>query len=111
MDLDDTSKSAFADRPRLLALQRIHDTLKPTPLFWAGTWLLFDIVLCLFAWRRRDTAAGAFVLGICGSGILYLLTFSAVGVATDFRYALWTVLAGLTGMVVVALRADNVATR
>jgi len=47
---------------------------------------------------------GAFVLGVCGSAILYIMTFFAVGVAPDFRYALWAVLAGMAGMIVLAQR-------
>jgi hypothetical protein len=101
-DLDDAWKVIFSDNPRLMALKSIHDALKPTPLFRAGTWLLLDMAVCLFAWRRRDTPAGAFALGICGSAVLYLLTLFSVGVATDFRYAYWAVLAGLAGTVAVA---------
>jgi hypothetical protein len=101
-DLDDSSKIIFSDNPRLMALKSMHDALKPTPLFRAGTWLLLDMAVCLFAWCRRDTPAGAFALGICGSAVVYLLTFFAVGVATDFRYAYWAVLAGLAGTVAVA---------
>lgn len=101
-DLDDASKIIFADNPRLMALKVLHDTLKPTPLFRTGTWLLLDIVLCLIVWRRRDTPAGAFALGTCGSAVVYIMTFFAVGVATDFRYAYWAVLAGLTGVAAVA---------
>lgn len=101
-DLDDASKIIFADNPRLMALKSAHDVLKPTPLFRPGAWLLLDIAVCLFAWRRRGTATGAFALGICGSAVLYLLTFFAVGVATDFRYAYWAVLAGLAGTVAIA---------
>jgi hypothetical protein len=98
-DLDDPDKIIFADKPRLMALKALHDALKPTPLFRTGTWLLLDAVVGLFAWRRRDTPEGAFALGVCGSAIVYMMTFFAVGVATDFRYAYWAVLAGLTGMV------------
>ena len=90
-----------------MALSRLHDALKSTPLFRAGTWLLLNIALCLFAWRRRDTPAGAFVLGICGSAVIYMMTFFAVGVAADFRYAYWAVLAGLTGGVAVWLRPSQ----
>ena len=103
-DLDDADKIIFADNPRLMALKTMHDTLKPTPLFWAGAWLLLDIVVCAFAWRRRQTPQGLFALGICGSAIVYVMTFTAVGVATDFRYAYFAVLAGLTGAVAVATR-------
>lgn len=103
IDVDDTSKSAFANNSRLMALSMLHDTLKPTPLFRAGAWLLLDIVVCLFAWRRRDTPAGVFALGICGSAVVYMMTFFAVGIASDFRYAYWAVLAGLAGAGAVSL--------
>jgi hypothetical protein len=41
----------------------------------------------------RD-AEGAFALGVCGSAAIYVLSFFAVGVASDFRYGYWAVLAG-----------------
>ena len=107
IDVDDTSKSAFANNPPLMAISSLHDALKPTPLFRAGTWLLLNTVLCLLAWRRRHTPAGAFVLGICGSATCYMMTFFVVGVAPDFRYAYWAVLAGLTGGVAVWLRPSQ----
>ena len=43
------------------------------------------------------------MLGVCGSAAIYVLTFSAVGVASDFRYAYWAVLAGIVGGAVTAL--------
>ena len=104
LPLDGTPRVAFADNPRLMALKALHDRLTPTPLFRAGSWLLLDIILCLFAWRRRDMPAGTFVLGVCGSAIVYIMSFFAVGVAPDFRYALWAVLAGMAGAVVLARR-------
>ena len=105
-DLDDADKIIFADKPRLMTLKAVHDALLPTPLFRAGTWLLIDIIVCFFAWRRRDTPAGAFTLGICGSAVVYIMTFLTVGVATDFRYAYWAVLAGLSGAVAIAARRE-----
>ena len=109
LDLDDTSKIAFADNPRFMALKSLHDALKPTPLFRAGSWLLLNLIVCLFAWRRRHTPAGAFAMGICGSAVIYVMTFFVVGVASDFRYALWAVLAGLAGAVAVAQQKDDVS--
>jgi hypothetical protein len=85
-----------------MAVKAVHDALKPTPLFRAGTWLILDALVCVLAWRRRATVPGAFALGVGGSAVVYMLTFFAVGVAADFRYAYWAVLAGLTGAVVVA---------
>ena len=77
-------------------------TLKPTPLFRVGSWLLVCIAVCGFAWRRRETPEGAFALGVCGSAAVYVLTFLAVGVASDFRYGYWAVIAGIAGGVIVA---------
>jgi len=91
----------FPDRPAFVALVRLHDKLKPTPLFRAGSWLLACGIVCVFAWRRRETPEAAFALGVCGSAAVYVLTFVAVGVASDFRYAYWGVLAGIAGGAVV----------
>jgi peptidoglycan/LPS O-acetylase OafA/YrhL len=77
--------------------------LKLTPLFRTGSWLLVCLIVCGFAWRRRETPEGAFALGVCGSAAVYVLSFFAVGVASDFRYGYWAVLAGMVGGVVAAL--------
>lgn len=102
-DIDAPPNLLFSDRPAFVALKAVHDVLKPTPLFRPGSWLLVCIAVCALAWRRRDTPAGTFAIGICGSGAAYALTFFAVGVASDFRYAYWVVLAGISGAIVVAL--------
>jgi hypothetical protein len=102
-DIDDPPKLLFADRSAFVALVAIHDALKSTPLFRAGSWLLVCIAVCAFAWRRRNTPSGTFSIGVCGSAAVYVLTFFAVGVASDFRYAYWAVLASITGTVAVAL--------
>ena len=90
------------------ALVWLHDRLKPTPLLRAGSWLLVCIVVCGFAWRRRETREGAFALGVCGSAAVYVLSFFAVGVASDFRYGYWAVLAGIAGGVVASLSPPKV---
>jgi hypothetical protein len=104
-DLNDTSKVAFADNPRLMTIKQIHDVLKPTLLFRADTWFLFALLIGFFAWPCRDRPMGAFALAVCGSAAVYTMTFLFVGVATDFRYALWTVLATLAGGVTLAQTA------
>jgi hypothetical protein len=103
-DLDDPDKIIFADKPRLMAVKALNDTLRATPLFRAGTWLLLNGAVCLFAWRQRNTPAGSFALGTCGSAVVYLLTFFAVGVSTDLRYSYWAILAGLIGTMAVVQR-------
>ena len=107
-DVEHPAATVFPDRPAFAALVWVHDGLKPTPLFRAGSWLLVCIVVCGFAWRRRETREGAFVLGVCGSAAVYVLCFFAVGVASDFRYGYWAVLAGIAGGVVASLRPPKV---
>ena len=102
-DVERPTETVFPDRPAFVALVSLHDMLKLTPLFRAGAWLLVCITVCGFAWRRRETPEGAFALGVCGSAAVYVLTFFAVGVASDFRYGYWAVLAGIVGGVVAAL--------
>ena len=96
-DVEHPAQTVFPDRPAFAALVWLHDRLKPTPLFRAGSWLLVCIIVCGFAWRRRRTPEGAFALGVCGSAAVYVLSFFVVGVASDFRYAYWAVIAGIVG--------------
>ncbi|MGA9500562.1 MAG: hypothetical protein WBV52_10040, partial [Pseudolabrys sp.] len=98
-DVERPEKEAFADRPAFVTLKHVHDVLKPTPLFRAGAWLLGCIAVCGLAWRRRATPEGAFALSICGTAAVYVATFFAVGVASDFRYGYFAVLATIAGCV------------
>jgi hypothetical protein len=59
--------------------------------------------LCAFAWSRRDHLLGTFVIAVSGSAIVYIMTFLPFGVAAEYRYAYFAVLAGLTGAVVAPL--------
>ena len=102
-DLDHWTETVFPDRTAFVALVSLHDILKPTPLFRVGSWLLACIIVCGFTWSRRETPEGAFALGVCGSAVLYVLTFFAVGVASDFRYGYWAVLACIAGGAVATL--------
>jgi hypothetical protein len=101
-DVDHPMQQVFPDRAMFAALVSLHAVLKPTPLFRAGSWLLACIALCCFGWRESDTREGAFVLGVCGSATIYVMTFLFVGVASDFRYGYWAVLAAIAGAVVMA---------
>jgi hypothetical protein len=98
-DVERPEKEVFADRPAFVTLKHVHDVLKPTPLFRAGAWLLGCIAVCGLAWRRRGTPEGAFAIGICGTAAVYVATFFAIGVASDFRYGYFAVLATIAGCV------------
>ena len=97
LDVEDPRKYIFEDRPAFLALRAIDESLRKTPLLRAGTWLILDLVIVLLAWRRRDSAEGALAFAAAGSAAIYVTTFFLVGVASDFRYAHWAVLAALAG--------------
>jgi hypothetical protein len=100
-DVEHPTKNVFADRAAFNALVSAHDVLKPTPFLRAGSWLLACIIVCCLSWRRSAPREAAFALGVCGSATIYVLSFYAVGVASDFRYGYWAVLAAIAGGVVV----------
>jgi hypothetical protein len=102
-DIANPPKDIFEDRPAFMTFKTIHDALKPTPLFRMGAWFLASLVLCALAWRRRTTPDGAFVLAVCGSAALYVLSYLPLGVASEFRYVYWAVLASAAGLMVVLL--------
>jgi di/tricarboxylate transporter len=101
LDVEDPRLYLHTDRPAFMTLRAIDEALKATPVMRAATWLLIDVVILAFAWRRRETPEGAFAIGACGSAAVYVLTFFAVGVAPDFRYAYWAVLAAIASAAVM----------
>jgi hypothetical protein len=96
-ELDDQTKPIWPDSPTFTAVKTIDAALKPTPVFRVGTWLLLNAAICAWAWRKRHAPAGAFAVAVSASAVAYVCTFFFVGVASEFRYAFWAVIAGLTG--------------
>jgi hypothetical protein len=88
-----------------LGVVALHEVLKSTALSRAGTWLAFAAAVGALAWRGRATPSGAFAISIAASGIVYILPFGVFGVAADFRYAYWCVLASLLVGLIPALLA------
>ena len=99
-DVEHPTQRVFADRAAFSALVSVHDVLKSTPLLRVGSWLLACIALCRYGWPQRAASDGAFVLGVCGSAAIYVWSFFFVGVASDFRYGYWAVLAAIAGAAV-----------
>ena len=102
LDLDNIElpdQVPLARNPYFIRTVALHDALKSTILFRAGAWFVFAAAVCALAWRGRLTSSGAFAVSITSSGIVYLLSFGIFGVAADFHYAYWCVLAGLAGLV------------
>jgi len=104
-DIENPGNDVFADRTVFAAFRAAHDVLKSTPFLRAGFWLVACLVLCGIAWSRAPREA-AFVSAVCGSAAIYVLTFYGVGVASDFRYGYWAVLAAMAGGVVL-LAGEN----
>lgn len=101
LDLNEPSRQVHATNPLFMAMIGVQNVLQPLWLLSLGFWLVVAIIVCAFAWPLRTTPAGAFAFGATGSGIVYVLSFLPFGVAADFRYGYWCVLASLTGAVVV----------
>jgi hypothetical protein len=101
-DVEHPMKTVFADRAAFNAMVAANDALKPTPLLRMGLWLLACIVVCCWSWQRSVSREATFALAVCGSATIYVLSFYALGVASDFRYGYWAVLAAISGGVIVA---------
>jgi hypothetical protein len=95
----DPARTPLAENARFKTLVALHDTLKPTLLFRPGFWLVLAALIFGMATRTRATPSGAFAIGVTGSAIVYVLTFLPFGVAADFRYGYWCVLASIAAMV------------
>ena len=107
---NDPAKAPLAQNPYFRQLMAWHDWLKPTVLFRPGFWLIVAAAIGVFGWRERATPSGAFVVGVTASAIVYVMAFAAVGVAADFRYAYWCVLASLVGAAAaLAARRERLA--
>jgi hypothetical protein len=96
---DDPAKSSLAQNGFFQTLRALHEMLKPTMLFRPGFWLILAALIGGMAIPRRATPAGAFAIGVTSSAIVYVMTFLPFGVAGDFRYGYWCVLASLAGAV------------
>jgi hypothetical protein len=92
-----------------VTLMALYDVFKRTVLFLPGTWLIFAAGVGALAWRGRATPSGAFAISVAASGVIYILSFGVFGVAADFRYAYWCVLASLAGLIpaLLAWRAQR----
>jgi hypothetical protein len=92
-------ETPLAHNPYFTALMPLYDTLKSTILYRVGLWVIISVVIIALAWRGRATPDGAFAIGVTSCGLCYIFSFAVLGVASDFRYGYWDVLACLAGLV------------
>lgn len=100
--------------PIFRAYETLCENLADTPFFRPWFWLLVSGAAFAVSLRRADSGTRRFASALCASAIIYLLTYIAVGVASDFRYAYWSIcaaLAALTALVCAphAKRRENAA--
>jgi hypothetical protein len=100
--LHEPAQARLAQHRPFMIVLTWHDVLKSTILFRVGFWLALATLVGLMAWPLRDTGSGAFAVSMAGSAVIYVGTFFVVGVAGDFRYGYWCVLASLTGAAALA---------
>ncbi len=84
------------------AMLRLHAVLAPTILFRPGLWLVLAVAIAGLSWPQRKQPAGAFAIAVTSCAVIYVMSFFVVGVAADFRYAYWCVLAVLSGGIAVS---------
>lgn len=93
----------YAHRPGPIfhAYETLCNTLAVTPFFRPWFWLLLSGVVFTASIRRADGAARHFASALSASAVIYLLTYIVVGVASDFRYAYWSICAALAALAAV----------
>ena len=107
-DIENRGRRVLPDRTAFTTMVAVQESLKPFWLFKPAVWLALALLLCAFAWRRRDTSSGAFLLGVNGSAAVYVASYFAFGVASDYRYAYWAAVAVLcSAPVLIATEATN----
>jgi hypothetical protein len=106
-------ETPLARNPYFMALLPLHDALASSILYRAGLWFVLSAATLLWAWPARASPSGAFAVTIAAAGLGYVLTFGLIGVATDFRYDHWGVVAALAGLApaILAKRDLRVAVR
>jgi hypothetical protein len=109
LSLENPSRQIYTQNRFFMTMIAVHNALETTWLFRVGLWLAIAVAVFAFAWPLRATPSGAFAIGVTGSAIIYVLSFFPFGVAAQFRYGYWCVLASLVGAVVLAARSgyDN----
>lgn len=74
-------------------LEMTTNLLKDTFVFKPGFWLFISLVFSLYGLSAKASFARDIFLALNISSFLYLLAYFFVGVASDFRYAYWSILA------------------
>jgi hypothetical protein len=69
------------------------DLLRKNPFMWPVVWITWGAVLLAWASRERPTAPVLLARALSVSALGYSGAYLVIGVATDFRYHYWTLIA------------------
>jgi hypothetical protein len=98
------SGEVFTDRRAFQAARAVERALLPTPVLRGWPYVLAAMVIVVLALRRMTKPEGAFALALAGSAVIYVLTYLPFGVAAEFRYTYWSVVATMAALPVLLAR-------
>ncbi len=78
--------------PIFRAYEEVSGALEATPLFRPYFWLIMAGAALVLSWFAVDSPQRRFAAAIGASAVIYLLTYVVFGVASDFRYAYWSII-------------------
>ena len=84
--------------PVFRAYEAGSDALASTPFFRPYFWLLIAAGAVVVSWFATDSPQRRFASALSASGFVYLATYVVFGVASDFRYAYWSILASCAAL-------------
>lgn len=77
------------------------DLVRKNPSTWPVTWFVWAGVLALFLARHAPTPPVLFARALLFSALGYTAAYAVIGVATDFRYHYWSMLATAIATLIV----------
>ncbi|MFT3728880.1 MAG: hypothetical protein QM759_13740 [Terricaulis sp.] len=94
------SDARWRHHPGLLfrAYQKLCVSLASTSLFRPYFWLLLSLCTLTAAWFAADSPQRRFAGALSASAAIYVLTYLPFGVASDFRYIYWSIIATLAAL-------------
>jgi len=108
---DETASNTFGFKyektPLFNVLQNVTDSLKDKFIFKPGFWLIVSLIFSVYGLLNWKSELGSLIVSLNTSSFLYLLAYSFVGVASDFRYAYWSILATSVSVPFILLSIKN----
>ena len=88
--------------PIFRAYEAMCNALAKTPLFRPYFWLLLAAAALTLSWFAADSPQRRFASALSASSFIYLATYVVFGVASDFRYAYWSIIAACAALIALS---------